>query len=255
MLARLFTTLTLVTLTVTLLPGCDAGAVADEPTELRAVTITDKWGEHEPVSFPDLNSCEDYWNNTPGCADAGSAACSYMHARYSCSSSSGVVVVTDNFFSEGVSTAIWRVHGPSFDGFSPPAESPLAACALLKGPKAQKACKPLAQLAGLANELGAIAPEGGIAPVLAVDEIDETLPLFADNALMTILDATDWTLPALPYAARVLLGEQSSIIEDNVVYLLAPNGTTTVAGTGIILHRDTRCTMDKLELCVDVDVK
>ena len=52
----------------------------------------------------------------------------------------------------------------------------------------------------------------------------------------------------------VILG-QDVIIMDDVMLLAGPEGSVTVSSKDIVVIRDVRCTMDKIEVCVDVDVK
>lgn len=254
MSAPLLSKLFLSALTLAALPACDAPPVADESTELRAVTITDRWGRQDPWHAPDVNSCNDYWNDR--CANESPQGCGMLQSRYSCSEGyRGGVIIIDNFATPimGLDGG-WRVHGPGEDGFSKLADSPLAACALLNASKHKSACKSLAAAAALAPELLALAPEGGLAPVLPVGEVDEGLPLFADDILLATLDPLDWKVPALAFEARAALGE-SIVIVDDIMYMVAPDGTVAVSNKDILLIRDVRGAMDKVEVSVDVDVK
>jgi hypothetical protein len=251
MLTRQLFALTLSTFTVIALPACDAETDTNTD-ELRSVTLTDRWGEHDPTSFPEINSCEDYWNTR--CSELSQAQCQYLRARYSCSSSNeGGVVVTDHFGEAPIEGGVWRVHVRGQAGFSQPADSPEAACSLIS-PKLSMLCGRLAEVAAAGPQLLASAPEGGLAPVLPADELSDELPMFDGDLGLELLEPLDWTVPALGHEARVVLAEHF-VAEDEIMLLAGPDGTVAVSSKDIVLIRDVRCTMDKVEVCVDVDVK
>jgi hypothetical protein len=239
------------TFTVLALPACDSETQTNID-ELRSVTLTDGWGEHDPTSFPEINSCEDYWNTR--CSELSQAQCQYLRARYSCSSSNeGGVVVTDHFGEAPIDGGAWRVHVRGQAGFSEPADSPEAACSLIP-PKLSMLCGRLATVAAAGSQLLEIAPEGGLAPVLPIDELGDELPMFDADLGLELLEPLGWTVPALAYDARVALAEHF-VAEDEIMLMAGPDGTVAVSSKDIIVIRDVRCTMDKVEVCVDVDVK
>lgn len=252
MFARRFTVLTLSALTLTTLPACDDTLEA-EATMFRAVTLTDKWGVHEPAEFPEINSCYDYWNTR--CSELSSAQCAYLQARYTCSESMQGVLITDRFGGQiSELEGVWRVHTRGQDGFSAPAASALAACGKLNDKKMGLCCASLAEIAEQVPELLELAPQGGLAPVLPVDEIDDSVPMFDGDLALELLEPLDWAVPPLPHEARMQLGE-AVVIRDDIMLIVAPDGTTSISTKDVVLIRDVRCTMDKVEVCVDVDVK
>lgn len=247
--------LAVLALALAALSACDVPVDAAADADLRAIVVTDKWGIHDPAHAPDVNSCDDYWNDR--CAGLGADQCQLLRARYSCSSADIGVVVTDRFGDlEQTDAAHWRVFAPGLPGFSAPASTPQAACGLLPR-KLRPACKPLAAVAAVTPQLRDLAPNGGLAPVLSLEELEQyhepPYPIFQDDLLFTSLPE-DWHAPALPHSALELLAG-SIVIEDDIMLLAAPDGTTVVSSKDIILIRDVRCTMDKVEVCVDVDVK
>lgn len=243
----------LATFALTALPGCDEGA--EQPDTLRAVTLSDSWGEHDPTHFPEVNSCDDYWNTR--CAELSSAQCSYLRSRYTCSSSmqGPGVVITDHFGDElDASAEVWRVHVRGDEGFSGGFATPKEACGTLENFKQAGLCRSMSEIALVAVEQHALAPKGGIAPVVPLDELGNELPSFEGNLGFELLEPLDWTVPVLDFEARVALAE-SIIIMDDVMLLAGPEGSVTVSSKDIVVIRDVRCTMDKIEVCVDVDVK
>lgn len=243
----------LATFALTALPGCDEGA--EQPDTLRAVTLSDSWGEHDPTHFPEVNSCDDYWNTR--CAELSSAQCSYLRSRYTCSSSmqGPGVVITDHFGDElDASAEVWRVHVRGDEGFSGGFATPKEACGTIKNFKQAGLCRSMSEIALVAVEQHALAPKGGIAPVVPLDELGNELPSFEGNLGFDLLEPLDWTVPVLDFEARVALAE-SIIIVDDVMLLAGPEGSVTVSSKDIVVIRDVRCTMDKIEVCVDVDVK
>lgn len=247
MLSRLLSAFATVPLTLTL-AACDAPAAEVDAVTARAVTITDKWGTHDPVHFPEVNSCEDYWNER--CVDLSPQACGILRARYTCSQSDVGVTITDHFTDKDTVAAAktWRVFTPGMPAFSDAGATPADACAQL-GDDLVDACLELAGVAELAPELRDLAPSGGLAPVVPAASIKKA-PLLFKGDLM--LSAIDWSVPVLPTDARVALGE-SAIVDDNVMVLAGPEGTVLVSTRDIVLIRDIRCTMDKIEVSVDVD--
>lgn len=245
----------LATFALTALPGCDEGSDG-ETDSLRAVTLSDGWGEHEPVHFPEVNSCYDYWNTR--CAELSSLQCSYLRARYTCSSAmqgQPGVIISDHFI-DTVSEVpgVWRVHVRGGKDFSAGSDTPEQACATLASPKTAARCKAMIGAAKSGPELLALAPAGGIAPILPLDELGDELPFFAGDLGLELLEPLDWTLPALDFEARVALAEYF-VTEDEIMLLAGPEGTVVVSSKDIVLIRDVRTAMDKVEVCVDVDVK
>lgn len=241
------------TFALTALPGCDEGA--EQPDALRSVTLSDSWGEHDPTHFPEVNSCDDYWNTR--CAELSSAQCSYLRSRYTCSSSmqGPGVVITDHFGDElDASAEVWRVHVRGGEGFSDGFATPKEACATLASAKRAGLCRSMSEIALTNVEQHALAPKGGIAPVVPLDELGNELPSFEGNLGFELLEPLDWTVPVLDFEARAELAKYF-VAEDEIMLLAGPEGSVTVSSKDLVLIRDVRCTMDKVEVSVDVEVK
>jgi hypothetical protein len=241
------------TFALSALPGCDAGE--HEPDTLRSVTLSDSWGEHDPTHFPEVNSCDDYWNTR--CAELSSAQCSYLRSRYTCSSAmqGPGVVITDHFGDElDASAEVWRVHVRGDAGFSDGFATPKQACASIANASRAGLCRSMSEIALVAVEQHALAPKGGIAPLVPLDAIGDELPSFEGNLGFELLEPLDWTVPVLDIEARAALAEYF-VAEDEIMLLAGPEGSVTVSSKDIVMVRDVRCTMDKLDLDVDVDVK
>lgn len=254
MLSRLLTAFATVSLTFTALAGCDADdAAAVTAITSRAVTITDAWGTHDPAHFPEVSDCQAYWDER--CAELSPQSCGILKARYTCQQADQGVVITDHFADAETVPAekTWRVFTPGMSAFSDLAAAPADACAQLDDGLVD-ACLELAAVAEIAPGVEALAPEGGVAPVVPVAQIKKTSLLLKGDLMLAAIGPLDWSVPALPFGARVALGE-AAIVEDNVMYLAGPEGTVIVSSKDIVLIRDVRCTMDKVEVCVDVDVK
>jgi hypothetical protein len=245
------TTLAAVFATITLaaLPACDEAA---DDEAFRDVTLTDTWDVQDPTHFPEINSCDDYWNTR--CAELSDAQCSYLRARYTCSSSMSGVTVTDHFGDAlDAEAASWRVYVRGAADFSKSVATPAAACSLIASPKLAARCNEMTELATAATTLIDLAPNGGIAPILPADEIGDELPFFADDLGLELLEGLDWNVPALSIEAREHVA--GFVAEDEIMLLTGPEGTVVVSSKNIVLIRDIRSTMDKVEVCVDVDVK
>lgn len=249
MLSRLLTAFTAVSLTLTALAGCDAADA--EVVSSRTVTISDAWGAHDPVQFPEVSDCQQYWDER--CAELSAQSCGILKARYTCGRGDEGVVITDHFADAETVPAekTWRVFAPGMSVFSDAAVAPADACVQLADGLVD-GCLELAAVAEGAAGVEALAPEGGVAPVVPAANIKKTPLLLKGDLMLATIDPLDWSVPALPLGARVELGE-AVIVEDNVMYLGGPEGTVIVSSKDIILIRDVRCTMDKVEVCVDVD--
>ena len=250
---RTFTALTalkasallLATLSITALVGCDAPSDEISP---RAVVISDGWGTHEPVSFPEVNSCEDYWNDR--CAELSPASCGYLKARYSCSSADQGVVITDHFGDAPAAAELggWRV-ATGKSGFSTEvADTPAGACSTLADDQID-ACLELAAAVEVAPELRKLAPNGGVGSI-AAGKLEPLL--IKGDAMVAALAPLDWEIPALTKEFRLAVAG-SIVIEDVIMLMAAPDGTLAASGKDIVLIRDVRVQMDKVEVCVDVD--
>ncbi|WAS91058.1 hypothetical protein [Nannocystis punicea] len=227
--------------------GCDesieAGAV-----QPRAVTISDDWGVHDPVQFPEVGSCEDYYDTR--CADLSPQACALVRARYTCSESKVGVTITDSFAGQAAHAGIWYVVNE--DGAGKAAGSAKQACAAVTDKLDRLDCLALVGVAGHEAAVRELAPKGGLAPVLPLSQIDpEELPLPAEDPLVQALDPLGWKVPALGLAAREHLA--AGIVIEDVIMLVAPGGASFYSKRGSILVHDARCSMDKVELCLDVD--
>lgn len=226
--------------------ACDEAAL-DADVELRAVTIKDRWGTYDPVHFPEVNSCYDYFNAR--CAEMSPQQCTVFKARYSCTESKVGVVITDGFTQTAAAAGIWFVATEGGPGKA--ASSPEQACFGLKSKQDRSDCLQLAKVAGLEKTVRALAPDGGIAPVLPLEQIDpDSVPLPDEDALVRALEPFEWTVPALGLAAREYV---AGIVIEDIIMLIAPGGSSFYSNGNLILIHDARCTMDKVELCVDVD--
>ncbi|MBZ5712895.1 hypothetical protein [Nannocystis pusilla] len=228
--------------------ACDA-AIEEPSTDFRKVTLTDRWGLHEPVHFPEVNSCYDYFNTR--CSELTPDQCSLLRARWKCTESKVGVVITDRFAeAEFEEARQWQVH--TADGPTKPAASPKEACLRLADKAARASC--LALLPVLAEEpaVRELAPLGGLTPVLPVEAIDgETLPVFEGDRMMAAIDPLEWEVPALSPAARVHLGA-SIVIEDIIMLLVAPGGVTIASTAEMMLVGGPTDATDKLDLEVKV---
>lgn len=249
MLARLFIALAFSSVTLSV-AACDAPA--DESAAFRVV-VRDTWGVHDPAHFPETNSCDDYWNTR--CADLSPDSCALMKVRYVCSESKlGGVVIGDRFAAEVMTKGerVWTVTRRG-KGAGAPAASPKEACAQLgkPGSKDVHACLGLVAVQAVEAELRALAPEGGLAPLLPAEALaEDVLPLLDGDLLVDASAALDWEVPALAFAARARLAD--IVIEDDIMLLLARDGTSVFSNGGMIL---TSWPRDKLDLDLDVDVK
>jgi len=178
-----------------------------------------------------------------------------MRARYVCSESKlGGVVIGDRFAAATMTKVarVWTVTRRG-EGAGAPAASPKQACAQLgkPGSKDVTRCLGLVAVQVVEAELRALAPEGGLAPVLAAEELDEdVLPVLAGDLLVEASEPLDWEVPALTFAARERLAE--IVIEDDIMLLLARDGTSVFSNGGMIL---TGGPIDKPDLDLDVEVK
>jgi hypothetical protein len=223
--------LSLVTLTLAA-AACDP-AVEAPSTDFRRVKLTDKWGQHEPVYFPEVNSCYDYWNAR--CSEITRDQCLLLQARWRCEESKGGVVLTDQFGEVEAEVEVRQWQVDTADGTTPPASTPVGACLQLKDEAARAGC--LALLPVLAEEAKVrdLAPLGGLTPVLPLEAIDgEELPLFEDDRMITAMDPLDWEVPALALTARAYLGE-AIVIEDDIMLLVAPGGVTIASTADVML--------------------
>lgn len=222
--------LSFVTLTLAA-AACDA-PVESSSTDLRRVKLTDRWGLHEPVHFPEVNSCYDYWNDR--CSEVTRDQCLLLQKRWRCEESSVGVVLTDGFgVVEAEAARHWVVA--TDDETTKPAPSPKEACLRLEDAAARANCLALVPVLAEEAKLRELAPLGGLAPVLPVEAIDgEELPLFEDDRLIKALDPLDWEVPALSVAAREHLGG-SVVFEDNVMLLLAPSGVSVASTAELML--------------------
>ena len=226
---------TLLTLCLALLGGCDGDAPEGADVDVRAVTITDGWDIYGPVSLPDVNSCEDYWNDR--CAGLSAAQCKVAHNRYTCVESDLGVEIRDSFWADAAAV-VWEgvdVDGGSAGG----AADPHGACAGLGGDP--EACEQLAELAAFVVEnldvLADSAPEGGLGRLRAGEggvTIDGALDLEGGDLVLGTADALAWGAPLLGKAA---LGG-GYVFEDDVILAIRPNGTISLStGALAILGR------------------
>lgn len=233
------------TLSLTALVGCDAPGDDIRP---RAVVISDGWGTHEPVGFPEVNSCEDYWNER--CAELSPASCGYLKARYTCSSADKGVVITDHFGDAPVAAEVggWRVAAGKGGFSSEVADTPAGACAMLADDQID-ACLELAAAVEVAPELRKLAPNGGIGSIGG----GKPAPLLVKgDAMVAALQPLDWEIPALTQEFRAAVAG-TIVIEDIIMLMAAPDGTLAASGKDIVLIRDVRVSMDKVEVSVDVE--
>lgn len=246
MFARLLAVSALFTLSLPLL-ACDDPVEAD--AEFRAIVVSDNWGLQDPWHAPDVNSCEDYWNDR--CAGVSAAECDLLHQRYTCSSADSGVIITDHYADAAHVPAekTWRTFTPGQAGFSDATATPAEACALVPKER-RKACDRLATIAKAAPGLLANSPGGGLGVSGPVDAFEAVL---ASDLLGRTLEQTTWKVPALDAEGEAWIAEH--VADDGVVIFVVPDGTIGVSSKDIIVLRDVRCTMDKVEVCVDVDVK
>jgi hypothetical protein len=74
--------------------------------------------------------------------------------------------------------------------------------------------------------------------------------LAEEDPLGQAMGPFEWTVPALGLAAREYV---AGIVIEDIIMRIAPGGSSFDSKGSIILVHDARCTMDEVELCVDVD--
>ncbi len=221
----LFVAITLLTPT---LAACSVDEADSADESLRAIVVSDSWGIHGPVSFPDVNSCDDYWNNI--CANLTADQCTIAHNRYTCTQASQGVVITDNF-GELAESLEWDGYSVGDEGPST-GDSAAAACEGMTGIELEE-CLNLAQVAELvaskAPELITKFPSGGFASLTIRDDILTVEPLgpIGDDMVYTAADALDWRVPLI--GDELALGKLTGIVIEDIIMTVRPNGTISVS--------------------------
>lgn len=216
------------------LGACDTEDAPD--TALRSVTVTDSWDIHGPTQLPDVNSCDDYWNDR--CANLTPAQCQIAQNRYKCANTDQGVVVEDGYWIDATATT-WRAVDKEGAVGTDGAEDPFNAC---EGLEDHEAC---AQLAALAEQLVAALPElmqsspnGGVGRLVTGKQgaaISSEFPLEgSDDLLLGLADVLGWSVPALTEAP--LAGDY--VFEDDVILAIRPNGTLSLSTAAIAIVQD-----------------
>ncbi len=203
---------------------------------LRSVTITDGWDIYGPTQLPDVNSCDDYWNDR--CAGLTPAQCQIAKNRYKCSDSEHGVMIEDGYWTDA-SAIRWRAVDMEGSVGTDGAEDPFTAC---EGLADYETCAQLAALAEQLNEslpeLTQGSPNGGIGSVFAVKGGVAISPEFAlegsDDLTLGLADALSWSAPALEQQSL----EGGYVFEDNVILMVRPNGTLSVSTPKVALVQD-----------------
>ncbi|MFV8753943.1 hypothetical protein ACNOYE_25640 [Nannocystaceae bacterium ST9] len=219
------------TLAILFTPILACNLEADDGTDesLRSIVVTDSWGLHEPAHFPDVNSCDDYWNDR--CVNLTPLQCTVAQDRYSCESTSQGVIITDSFAK--VAKALdWTKVGVGDEGGNQ-GEDPLALCET-KNDVEQAECL---QLAGVAATVAASSPalmaefpEGGFASLTIRDDILMVEPLIVNKTdlVYSAAGALDWEVPMI--AGELAIAEAGGIvIEDDIMLSVRPNGSISVS--------------------------
>ncbi len=213
----------------------DAG---DRDIALRSVTISDSWDIHGPTQLPDVNSCDDYWNDR--CAGLSPAQCQIAKNRYKCSETDQGLIIEDGYWIDAAMTQWQAVDGEGELG-SEGAEDPATAC---EGLESYETC---AQLAALAEQLHAMVPEltqgapnGGIGRIVAGKGGATISADFAlegsDDLTLGLADELGWSAPALEWSEPLPL--QGYVFEDNVILMIRPNGTLSLSTPDIAIVQD-----------------
>jgi len=215
------------------LSACDA---AEPEDDFRSVVVKDSWGLHDPASFPEVNSCVDYWNDR--CADLTPSQCTVAKNRYTCTSSAMGVDITDSFGTHP-SAVSWAAIGREDEaGFV--VEDLQIACTSMEGGDLEQ-CFALAEitetLAAALPELMELSPGGGVGSIVIQDDlmrVEAELPELEglEDLGWDAADALSWTVPLL--REGLALENPAGVFEDNVILMVRPNGTLSVSTSQVV---------------------
>ncbi len=245
--------LALITLSALLAPlsACDLDEASN--AEFRAVTIDDRWAIYTPTHFPEVNTCDDYWNDR--CAELSPSQCTVAKNRYRCTEDAKAVEIRDTF-GFYPSTHQWVVYGLALEeGIV--VDTLGGACKGMKGVDTEE-CLVLAKHGGAIAEIipdvFEAFPGGGVGTIVIQDDLMmiEPKPVEEGNLMWEAADALGWTMPTLEYA---IPGKEYTtaldwpwIIEDDIMIRFSPNGDLSLStGSTLLTRRVGDTNLDELE--------